>query len=703
MAAKRRKKQTPGPRSHRIRATPDVRLALADTSGVFTAHQPPLALRIALPILVAACAFVTYWPALGAGFVNWDDDKAIVDNPRIRGFNWNWVFTQSKMGHYHPLTWLSYSVDHAIGNARFDGLNTKSQARYEAGLDPFIFHLNNLLLHAGVAVAFYCLARLLLRITLPPPAERTDWLSPLAACVAALLFACHPLRVENVVWVTERRDVLSAIFLLPCLHCYLRYAISPRRGAARVTWYCGALLLLVLSLLSKAWGITLPAVMLLIDYHPLRRFGRDAGWRGRRALVAYLDKLPFIVVAAWFAYKAKTAQASQLATMKSLADWGIADRILQVFYGLLFYTWKTLIPTGLTPLRQIPPIRATDLADSTSPVVRDVVLRFLYTSLVAAVIVIAVAALLIVLRKRWPAGIIMGLIYAGTLSPILGIAQSGPQVVADKYAYIGCLVWPLAAAAGLIWLWRKRRDVPWARLLAPAASALSIALCATYAALALQQSKIWNDSYTLWSHAVEVDPHCVLARNNLGMLERQRNNVDTAIAHYEAALEVDPADPIVLNNYANALRQDPARLAEAIEIFRRAVALRPKMPELHYALASALIDAGMLDDAVAELNTCVRLHRDQPRPKYHRALGRIHLSRKNYDAAEKEYQRALALELRLDSRGVGVIDAYDRLGWISLYRKQPAEAARWFNRILEIDPQNRSALTGLARAQSLTG
>jgi len=703
MAGKKRNSRPVKTESRGGRAEGDYRLTPLDAAAILHPRPMPLAVRIALPVAIGVCAFVTFWPALSAGFVNWDDDKTIVENPNIRGLNFESAFTKSKMGHYHPLTWLSYGVDHAIGEARFSNLNPEQQSRYVSGLDPRVFHLNNLLLHAGVAIAFYFLARLLLRIAFPPPAERVDWLGPLAATVAALLFACHPLRVENAVWVTERRDVLSALFLLPCLHCYLRYVLAEKRGLARWTWYVGSVVLLALSLLSKAWGITLPAVMLLLDYHPLRRIGRKAGWASPRALWAYVDKIPFIGLAAYFAFEAKKAQAAQLATMKSLAEWGVADRVLQAFYGLFFYSWKTLIPTGLTPLHQIPPVRVTDLTEATSPVVREMVNSFVYVSLFAALIVFAVAALLFVLRKRWPAGMILGLIYAGTLSPILGFAQSGPQLVADKYAYIGCLVWPILAGAALIWLWRTREASTRRRDTAVVASGLAVVLCLTYATLAWRQSRIWHDSHTLWSHAVAVDPHCVLARSNLGMLERQRGNLDLAIEHYEAALAVDPTDVILLNNYAHALRQDPARLERAIAIMRQAITLQPKMPDLYYTLANALVDAKRPDEAIAELNTCIRLRRDQPRAKYHHALGSIYMNQRKLDLAEAQFRRALELDEVLEPTGPGVINACNRLGWISINRNQPDQAAAWFNRILQIDPDNRGAQAGLARAQKLTG
>ncbi len=678
---------------------------LLDAQPWRTAQPAPLWLRIVLPLLIAVAAFVTYFPALDAGFVDWDDDKVIVDNPRIRGLtddNLAWAFHASKMGHYHPLTWLSYALDHAIGAARYNTLPPDAQTRYDRGLDPRVFHLTNLLLHAATAVAFYFLARLLLKLVLPPPAGQRSGAAEGAATIAALLFACHPLRVENAVWVTERRDVLSALFLIPCLHCYLRYVLVDRWNARKLAWYAAATVLLFLSLMSKAWGITLPAVMLLLDYHPLQRLGRKAGWLSPRALVAYVDKLPFLILAGVFAKFARDAQADQVGTMKTLAEWSLLDRTLQAFYGLFFYAYKTLVPTGLTPLVQLPPVSPSNLTETTPEAARIIAHQFVLASLLAAVVVIATAVVLFLLRKRWPAGIICGLIYAGVVSPVLGFAQSGPQLVADKYAYLACLPWAVLAGGGLLWLWRHRHDRSWARRIAPVAGLVALLLIPTYAVLAYRQSKIWQSSHALWTHAVRADPQCVLARTNLGMLERQANHLDAAIAHYQAALAIDPDDAILLNNYAVALQQRPGGLDKAIDVLQQAVDVMPDHPDLHYSLGSALRKAGRLDDAIAEFHTCVRLRDEQPTPRYHRALGEIYRQQRRLNAARQEYERALQLERRLNPRGLGVINALDRLGRIAAAQGHTDEAIAYFERLLEVEPDNGPAQRMLAalRAQA---
>jgi tetratricopeptide (TPR) repeat protein len=227
-------------------------------------------------------------------------------------------------------------------------------------------------------------------------------------------------------------------------------------------------------------------------------------------------------------------------------------------------------------------------------------------------------------------------------------------------------------------------------------------LCITYAVLARRQTRFWENSYDLWARAVAVDPHCVLGRTNLGMLERQAGNIQTAIDHYEAALEVEPDSPILLNNYANALRYDPQRKGEAIGIMRRAVSLRPKQPDLHYTLANMLAEDGATREAIAEFHKCIKLKSEQPHPKYYRALGQVYHRTRKLDAAEEAYEKSLELELRLNPKGPGVIHAYDRLGFIKLDRREPDKAITYFRKILDLDPDNKGARRGLLLAQRLT-
>ncbi len=653
----------------------------------------PLWMHIAFPVLIAVCTFVTFLPALDAGFTNWDDDKVITDNPQIRGLtaeHVEWMFTKNKMGHYHPLTWMSYGVDYAVSQLRFDGMEKTEQQRYVRGLDPKIVHLTSLLYHIVAVVAFYFLVRLILKITLRNPPKGTDWLTPIAAGLAALFFGCHPLRVENAVWVTERRDVLSAMFLIPCLYFYLRYVLVDRWGGKKVACYVASILLLALSLLSKAWGITLPAVMLVMDVHPLRRVGGKAGWSGQRIATVIVEKIPYFVLALIFAMFAKAAQANQRGTMKSLAEWGVDDRFAQFFYGLFWYSYKTLIPINLTALVPLPP--------NNNPLA----IRYI----VAAIVVVAIGILVFKFRKRFPGIVALAICYVGVLSPILGIAQSGPQLVADKYAYLGCIPWAIAFAFGWHYLARPKDGTESRTSNAPIALTAAVVVLTTFSVLTWRQSTRWKDSYSLWAHSVAVEPNCAIAQMNLGLLEKQRGNVDKAIEHYELSRKIDPNNASLLVNLSLAMREklpknpQPSDFDDLIELQREAVRIQPHLPDLYFAMGNTLMGAKRYDEALAALKKCVKLRTSAGQiahPKYHRALGKTYIQLKQWDNATHEYKEALRLETNMNPKGQGVINALDRLGFICAAQGQRREAAAYFRRLLEIDPNNGPATKWLKR------
>ncbi len=218
-----------------------------------------------LPVLIALVTVVPFLPTLDNQFVNWDDDDNLVENPQYRGLGWThlrWMWTTSHIGHYAPLTWMTFGLDYLFW-----------------GLKPVGYHLTNLLLHAANAAVFYLVASRILGSALPGPRERGNVGLAAAAAFAALLFAIHPLRVESVAWATERRDVLSGLFYLLALLAYLRAGEQGERGRSG---YWASVGLFVCALLSKSMAVSLPVVMLILDVYPLRRLGGARGWRSQR-------------------------------------------------------------------------------------------------------------------------------------------------------------------------------------------------------------------------------------------------------------------------------------------------------------------------------------------------------------------------------------------------------------------------------------
>ena len=371
-----------------------------------------------VPILVALLTSVSFLPVLGNEFVDWDDYKMLVENPHYRGLSWHrlrWMFTTFHMGHYQPLTWVTFALDYLLW-----------------GTDPFGYHLTNLLIHAANAVLFYFVGHRLLSVAGSVPTSR-GYLLSVSAAFAALLFGVHPLRVESVAWATERRDVLAGFFFLGTILGYLRANSVPEGRQARRQWLLAAVILYFLSLLSKASGITLPIVMLILDVYPLRRLGgQRAGWLGPAARRVWWEKVPFLLLAVTFAIVALIAQESSGA-LKAVGKYDLLQRIAQAGFGLAFYLWKFALPWGLSPLYELP----VEL----NP--------FEWSYVASGFLVLVISVCLYLVKRRWAAGVAIWIYYVVVLFPVLGFAQSGPQLVADRYSYLSCMGWALLGGAGL--------------------------------------------------------------------------------------------------------------------------------------------------------------------------------------------------------------------------------------------------------------
>jgi protein O-mannosyl-transferase len=463
----------------RRQATSDVRRSLAAT---------------ALPAGVALAVVVAFLPVLGHGFVLWDDDLNLTDNPSYRGLSPRhlaWMFTTLHAGHYQPLAWMTLGLDFTLW-----------------GLRPAGYHLTNLALHVANALLVYALAIRLLR-----PAGAAAAPPRTAAAVGALLFAVHPLRVEPVAWISERRDVLSAGFYLATLLAYLRAREGGGGRWDRVAFGC-----FLASLLSKAWAMTLPAVLLLLDWYPLRRV-RDRA----TAAAAVREKVPYLVPALVAAGVAAVA-VSRVPEIRTLEAHGPLARLAQAAWGLCFYLWKTLVPLRLSPLYLL-----DEPLDPFAPP---------YIAAAAAIVVAAVAVF--ALRRRVPALLAASAAYVIVVSPVLGLLQAGPQMAADRYTYLACVPWALLAAALLE---HVRRPAVWG-----AAFGIVVVL----GALAFRQTFVWRDSVTLWSHALAVDARNHVAYTNRGWAHQQAGALDAAIADYGRALGVRPSYVPALFNRGTA-------------------------------------------------------------------------------------------------------------------------------------------------------
>lgn len=507
--------------------------------------RPASAVRL-IPLLIFAATFAAFLPALSNSFVNWDDTSNFVNNPHYRGLGLSqirWMFANFHLGHYQPVSWLTLGLDYLIW-----------------GLNPFGYHLTNLLLHGLNAVQFYFIA---LRL-LASKENELDFSITGAAAFAALFFSLHPLRVESVAWATERRDVLSAFFYLATLQAYLK--------GSKAAWF-----LYPLALLSKVTAVTLPAVLLLLDYYPLRRPGIDL--RG---------KIPFFLMALYAGTVGLLAQASSPALVL-MEDYGMPSRLAQAVQGLPFYLWKTLIPLSL------------------SPWYGESYLTSRISLAAAALALAAVTALFWAQRRRRPYWLAAWTCYAAMIFPSLGIVKSGRQIVADRFSYLPCLVWALLAGAAFGYLLPRARGK---------ASAAALAWLLILGGLTWRQTTFWQDTVTLWSRALSLNEKSSLAQINLavGLMQEERN--EEALIHIEKQLEL-PQNPKVSRflSYIGARARSnigvdlaiQGKTAEALAQYRRALQMDPGAAQIHNNLGILFYQNGDNPAAIKEFEHALRV------------------------------------------------------------------------------------------------
>ncbi len=543
----------------------------------------PVLVHGAIYAALFALVFAAFRPALGADFVNWDDPILIVNNPHFRGFSsehLGWMLTSFRLGHWQPLTWLSYAVDHWLWE-----------------LNPKGYHLTNVALHAVNAVLFFHLARAVFRAAGAAAAER---LGP--AFLAALFFALHPLRVESVAWVTERRDVLSTLFLLPAVILWLKWV---RQG--HVLAYSAALLLFGLSLCCKAWGMTLPAVLLALDVWPLRRFTRETAVR------RLVEKIPFALLALGAAVLAYVAQ-ERSGAMTMAAHFSPLQKAAQACFGLCFYVVQSFWPSSLNPIHLL-----DRGLDPTRPV---------FLASFAGVAAGAVAGFL--LRRRRPALTAALVVYGIVVSPVLGLTQSGVQLVADRYSYLATMPLALLLAGAL------GRTAPgrasWA---AGGAAALAVAGLGarTYA-----YSGVWTGPLSLWDHTIEADGENYLAYTKRGSARHAAGDVAGAEADFGRAIEIAPNYPDAYLGRAQLhVRSNPdAALADFTTVIER----RPDHVLARINRGSLLIQRQDYAGAVDDLTVALRSPGSRPTALLNRGVAYLRMG----DAASAlaDFEAALA-------------------------------------------------------------
>jgi len=603
--------------------------------------------------LLAVCGFLilaviaVFGQTIGHDFVNYDDDEYVYENRHVRGgltgAGTAWAIATYHSFNWHPLTWLSHMLDCQLYDLRPGG-----------------HHLTNEFLHAAAAILLFLALR-----------RMTGALWP-SAWVAAV-FAVHPLRVESVAWVAERKDVLSGLFFMLTLWLYARYVERP------ASWrrYLLVVASFVLGLTAKPILVTLPFVLLLLDYWPLGRLGppQSTGQedetslpRPDRPLVRLVvEKIPLFVLAA---ASCMVTLAAQCDAMRSLELVSPAGRITNAAVAYVTYLGKMFCPTGLAVPYLLP---------KGPPPVWEVVS--------AVTVILAISTAAFAARRKCPYLLFGWFWYLGTLAPVIGLVQVGDQAMADRYTYLTQIGLYTTIASGATHLAGCWPDLRW---LFAAVSALIVAglmVCAW------QQTQRWRDSTTLFTHTLDCTSQNYIAHNNLGLALARRGEVDEAIVQYRKALEFEPDYVVAHINLGTALASH-GRFDEAIAHCRRALEIQPDYVEAHNNLGNALAGCGRVDEAIGHYRKVLEVKPDDAVTHYN--LGNAFADCGRVNEAIAHYRKALEIEPEY-------VGAHNNLGLALAGRGQVDEAIGHYRKALEIKPDDLVAHYNLGVALARRG
>jgi Flp pilus assembly protein TadD len=611
-------------------------------------------LRDVLMCLFLVIATVAvYWQVRNHDFVNFDDDRYVTENSHVQAGlsreNIVWAFTTTDSSNWHPLTWLSHMLDCQL-----------------YGVSPKGHHLTNVLFHLVSTVLLF----LILRWT-----TGALWRSGFVAA----LFALHPLHVESVAWVAERKDVLSTFFWMLTIWSYIRYVQRPA-----VNRYLLVLLLFAMGLMAKAMLVTLPFVLLLFDYWPLERMGPGQSGMSHavqghpstftekprpQAFSLLLEKTPMFVLAALSCLVTFLAQRSGGA----VGAWEIYPLNIRIANGLVSYVTyiiKMIWPQNLAVFYPHP--------GQSLP---------LWQAAGAGLVLLIISITVIRLVRRYPYLPVGWLWYVGTLVPVIGLVQVGAQAMADRYTYVPLIGLFIMVSWGIPELaakWRFRRVG-----LGLAAGAVIVA------SMILTWTNLhhWKNSAALFEHALEVTDDNYLAHNNLGIVYMRQGNIDKAIEHYTKALQIKYNLPKTHNNLGNAYARQ-GKIDMAIAHYTAALQINPDFAGAHNNLGNALAGQGKIEEAILHLSRSQELQPDFAEPAFN--LGNLLAQQGKIDDALAQFTRALELE-------PDFAEAHNSLGVILARKGRLDDAIVHFHEALRLKPTFLQAHNNLTIAIQQAG
>lgn len=516
-------------------------------------------------VLIAATLSV-YWQVGNYEFLNYDDNVYVTDNPHVqRGFTpetFIWAFSTTRAANWHPLTWLSHMLDCRL-----------------YGLDPGGHHLTNLLLHLANTLLLFLVLR---RMTGVP------WQSGFVAA----LFAFHPLHVESVAWVAERKDVLAALFWMLTTLAYIRYVERP--GIYR---YLLVILTFSLGLMAKPMLVTLPFVLLLLDYWPLGRFqlrplygsidpqvrnSQDSSTAKFPKFNVIWEKTPLFVLSVVSSIVTVFAQ-KQLGAISTLEAISLEWRLANSLVSYVTYIEKTVWPQSLAVFYPHP--------GSSLPI---------WQGVGAGLLLVAVSVLVMRGARRYPYVLVGWLWYLGTLVPVIGLVQVGEQAMADRYTYlplIGLFIIIVWGVADIVKGWKHRRM---AVAISAGVMLSSLMICNWL------QVKNWRDSVSLFEHTLNVTSNNYVAHYTLGNALALQGNHQEAVDHYNEALRIKPNYAEAHHNLGNALTLQGS-LTEAVAHYSEALRIKPDYAEAHRNLGVNLDRQGEHEEAIKHYAEALRI------------------------------------------------------------------------------------------------
>lgn len=549
-------------------------------------------------VLLVAIVWIVFGQTLRHEFINYDDPQYVYENRRIaNGLSLEgigWAFTHVHSANWHPLTTISHMLDCQI-----------------YGLQPWGHHLTNLLLHSAATIFLFLALREL---------TGSRWPSAFVAAV----FAIHPLRVESVAWIAERKDVLSGLFFMLTLWAYARYVHSTRPSSGR---YIPVIVFFTLGLLCKPTLVTLPFILLLLDYWPLRRFallshsfepsnstrtssrhrpgenrsaGRPVPTRSIQFLVT--EKIPLFVITVASCVATLVAQEQTIVPIRQLT---FSDRVGNAMVAYVVYLGQMIWPANLSVFYPY----SEGVSTLAAPIVAFVVLLILSVAF-------------FICRRTYPFLLIGWLWFLGMLVPMIGIVQVGAQARADRYTYlaqIGLYILITWSAVGLFSQWRRGREV---------LIAVAILILTALTADSCFGTAVWRNSETLWNQALSSTTNNYVAHCNLGGTLIKEGRVEEAIDHCQKALAIHPDYPDVHLNLGHAYAKR-SNWTEAITSYRAAIRTAPNSAKAHSSLAVSLATQGETDEAIAQFREAIRIDPDYVDAHYNLATVLLRLGRRD--------------------------------------------------------------------------